>query len=203
MKRFVLMIFIVPLFVSCIGIDSQVILHENGSGEISLHYKISNMVVDMGKVDRDDPFVPLPVTREDFSRVISQVEGVSLLSYAEKSDEFNKTITARLSFTSIETLNRFYGTSDAVFSLSSDGSMHTFRQNIFKGLPEGKIDADSQKLLEAAFKDYTLSFSVRTPRPIRNTNAGTLSQDKMTAVYTTSVIDLFREGKPVNWEISW
>ncbi len=177
----------VLLLSSCIGIDSRLSIRADGSGTLTLTYRVSQLVVDVGLSQTGTSAVPLPLTRADFERSLESTGGkVRLTRFDRSEDAKDITIRAVLAFDSFDALAGLDAFRDAGLALSSDGSRTTFRQLIAKA-PSQPPSEESLQMLDALFPDYDLSFVIEAPRPIVSATLGTLSDDKRTLTYRATV----------------
>jgi hypothetical protein len=91
---------------------------------------------------------------------------------------------------------------DADLKWSVQGSQHQFSQVVAKA-PRQPLGEDSKRMLDAFFDGYDLSFTVEAPRPIQSSTLGTLSQDKKTLSYTTSIRDAMTVSKDLVMSAQW
>ena len=114
-------LFIFPLFFSsCFGVNTEIVLNQNGSGTVALEYRISRLLDSLGKLDGNERWNTVPVGRADFERTVDRLEGMKLLSFSSKEDEKNVTISAKLEFSNIKGLLAFLDASGLHSSFSGD-----------------------------------------------------------------------------------
>ncbi len=203
MKQFLFIVLAVFLLSSCLGIDSTIKLNSRGSGEILLSYKISQMVINLGKVDDESKFVPLPVTEEDFKYSAEGVDGITLVSVKEKEDEQNVYIDAKLKFDTIDNLSDFFKRAGKdILTITQENGHTVFRQIIFEGLKEG-IDDDSLSMVNVFFQDYNLSFNFEAPSKIISVNHGSISDNEKSASFSVQITEIIQQKEPLIWEIIW
>jgi hypothetical protein len=189
--------------VSCVGIDSRLSIRDNGSGTLSLAYRVSQSVAQLGLSTAGKPVIPLPVTRSDFERSLAQANGkVRLTKFSRSENEKDITIAAELSFDSLESLSQVDAFHDADLKTGTDGSRRTFSQVIGRAMTTPLTD-ESKRMIDALFTGYDLSFTFDAPRPIQNASLGALSSDKKTLTYKTSVKDILTAQSDVVLSLSW
>jgi hypothetical protein len=202
MKKLLLPILAVALLGSCIGIDSQITLQNDGSGTLLLNYRISQLMknLDAGK---SDSILPLPVSREDFQRTVDSVSGLKLISLSQRENERDVLIDARIAFTGIQALNGIGKEGQIELSFSSEGNLHVFRQQIYRGRGLEQISQESLQMIETFFEGYDLSYRVTAPAAIVRHSLGELSEDRRSVSYKTSVADLLKSGEKQVLEVAW
>ena len=55
---------------SCISIESNIILKNDGSGSISLTYRVSPGMKELGRIGDEVKPLPLPIYKEDFEKLL-------------------------------------------------------------------------------------------------------------------------------------
>ena len=189
--------------VSCVGIDSRLSIRDNGSGTLSLAYRVSQSIVQLGLSTAGKPVIPLPVSRSDFERSLARTNGKVRLSKFDRSEnEKDITIRAELSFDSLIALSQVDAFQDANLKPGTDGSRTTLSQVIGRAQSTPLTD-ESKRLIDALFTGYDLSFTVETPRPIQNVNLGTLSADKKSVTFKTTVKDVLTTKADLILTLSW
>lgn len=191
------------LLSSCIGIDSRLTVRDNGSGTLTLTYRVSQLVVNLGNPVDAKSVVPLPLSRADFDRSLEAASGKVRLTRFERSEDQNDvTIRAELAFDSLDALSQLSAFRGADIHAAADGDTSTFSQLIAKA-PREPITDDSLRMVDAFFGGYELTFSVEAPRPVKSNTLGSLSDDRRTLTYKTSIKDLVRATSDVILSMTW
>lgn len=188
---------------SCIGIDSRLTLKDDGSGTLSLTYRVSQVVADLGLSSTGSSAIPLPLSRADFDRSLESAKGkVRLTRFSSSENEKDITISVDLAFDSFEALAQLDAFRDAQLTLSANGTGKTFSQLVARAPAEPVSEATLQ-MFDALFSDYTLSFVLQAPRPIQTTTVGTLSADKRTLTYSAPVKDAVTTKSDIVLSAGW
>ncbi len=190
------------MLTSCLGIESQIRLREDGSGLLTLSYKVSQFMKNLD-VGREDKRLPLPVSEEDFKRTADGIEGVRLTDIDETEDEQNVYIEARLEFDSIDAVNLLGPDGSMGLSLVREGEGTTFRQIIYDGAQSEEITEDSVDMIETFFQGYELVYSITVPGRVKSYSLGALSNDGTTVTYRAAVSELLQQPDAVILEVSW
>ncbi len=190
MRKIAALVVATVLLSSCVGIDSTLTLRDDGSGTLSLVYRVSQLVVDLGVSESGASAVPLPLTREDFQRSLAGAAGkVRLTRFDRSEDEKDVTIRADLAFDSFDALARVEAFQQAELKLSSEAGRQSFSQLIARA-PQKPLSDQSMKMLDTLFSGYELRFTIKAPRPIQSSSLGTLSEDKKTLTWSAPVRDV-------------
>jgi len=202
-KAGLLCVFAAVLLSSCVGIDSRLAIHDNGSGSLSLTYRVSQLVANLGNPVDGKGVVPLPLSKEDFERSLVSIQGkVRLTRFDRSENQKDVTIHVELAFDSLNALAQMDAFKSAQISTSSDGGTHTFSQLVAKA-PREPISEDTLRMVDAFFGGYDLSFTVEAPQPVKTNSLGTLSSDKRILTYTTTIGDIVRSKNDIVLSMSW
>jgi hypothetical protein len=200
---------IVPLclaslfMISCVGMDSRLTVKDNGSGTLSLTYRISQFVAELGVSRSGSKAVPLPVSREEFERSLAKTGGkVRLARFTRSEDEKDITIRAELSFDSLDALAKVDAFRDADLRAGKEGDTSTFSQLVSHPAAE-PVSEDTLRMIDALFDGYDLTFVLETPRPIKSASLGTVSGDKRTLTYRTTIKDVMSAKTDTVLSASW
>ncbi|MFZ5367293.1 MAG: hypothetical protein ACOZCE_03570 [Spirochaetota bacterium] len=189
---------------SCIGVNSNVSIRQNGSGTIQLEYRLSRMFEALGKLDGNEKQLPLPVGRTDFERTVNRVPGLALTAYSISQDEKDLLVKAELSFTSLDALAGFLDAAGQSVRLVSDGGNRTMGLVLVRGIKN--VDADLASLVRTVFAGYTIDMRFNFPSTPTVSTVGNIGQAAVTgtsARYTSPVTDLVLSTEPVELRLSW
>jgi len=204
MNRILFILILSSFLISCVGIKSEIELDDDGSGTLRLSYKVSQMILHLGRLEDDERVVPLPVNRRDFERTVQSIEGLSLNSYSSREDEENIYIDTELSFQSIEALSDIFSRSDSggITLTQNDKGDTVYTQVIHRGRGED-IDRDTLEMIETFFKDYFIEYSLTAPGVIKEASPGTTGENRKTAVFKVSIPEYIKQLEPLVWEVIW
>jgi hypothetical protein len=191
------------IFSSCVGVDSKMTIRDNGSGALVLSYRVSQLVADIGDPGSGRGIVPLPLTRGDFERSLAPAKGKVRLGKFERSEnEKDITIRAEIAFDSLESLSQVQAFQDAGLKATTDGGSHAFSQVIAR-VPAEPVTEDTLKMLDAFFDGYSLSFSIETPQAMQSNSLGTLSANRKSVTYTTTIKDIMQAKSDIVLAVTW
>lgn len=202
MTRWFILILTVVLLSSCIGIESEILLRQDGTGVLTLSYQISQFMknIDAG---REEKQIPLPVNEEEFVRTAEGIEGLRLTDIDEREDEENVYIRAKLEFDSVDAVNALGRAGQIGIGLENQGETNTFRQVIFAGQEGEEITEDSLEMIETFFQGYDLVYTITVPTPVQSHSLGDLSADGRTVTYTITVPEILKRSQPLVLEVVW
>jgi hypothetical protein len=191
------------LLSSCIEVTEKVTVNADGTGVVDLSYQVASMVQDLPPQTGTNGLLPLPADPTKLQTALQGAPGLTLTSFkpVETSRSVGADVTVR--FNTVDDLNRaLSGFSPSVLTLLATSGLTTFTQNLYPGNPNG-VSPETLQVMKDLFANYRLSFTLQAPRPIQSVSMGTISSDKSTASYTTTVPDIIQSTTPVVWEVSW
>jgi hypothetical protein len=202
MTKWLILVLVVVLLSSCIGIESEILFRQDGTGVLTLSYKISQFMknIDAG---REEKQLPLPVNEEEFLRTADGIEGLRLTDIDEREDEENVYIQAELEFDSIDAVNALGRAGEIGISLENQGETNIFRQVIFAGQEGEEITEDSLEMIETFFQGYDLVYAITVPSQVKSHSLGDLSADGRTVTYTITVPEILKASQPLVLEVVW
>jgi hypothetical protein len=192
---------LVILLSSCVDVVSELRLGDDGSGTLTLRYTVAKALLNLGTTDEENRFYAFPISEEDFRDTVDAIDGLSLSSFDTAEEVDVVRVESELSFTSIDALSDFFGSSGpGAVELITDGDVTTFRHTLFEGTG-APPDVESARLIEAFFDGYEAAFSLRVPSEIVSVSAGAF--DGKTASVDFAIPEVVTSEDAIVWEVSW
>jgi len=192
--------FLCFLLFSCIDIDTEIIFKQNLTGEVLIRYSVSKAAINMGKIDRHDNFLPLPIEEQRYHELAANIDGLKLISFRKQETENDINITVRYEFRNIEALNAIVSNSnDKKIEVQKRGERTYYTQRISAN--NQAISEETIKLAQAIFGNRTVSFKVTAPQNISTVNSGTIAGRSAQVSY--NLPQLLSSTDNVTWEVSW
>jgi hypothetical protein len=206
------------LLSSCFGMETRIILNEDGTGTVSLVYRVSQMLAGFGTVSETSADLPLPVEREDFERVMTQLDGITLQRYSQEDTEDDRIITAEVEFSSLEALSLLLGIEEkSDIEVEMNGENGRFRYTIFRVIEETEdgeteeeetekerpVDPESLALIQSLFADYRLSYTLEVPGQIDSSLPGSVEENGNSAAFDIAISEALATENDLVWEVVW
>lgn len=202
MKKNILLIIVCISLASCISIESDISLKNDGSGIITLTYRVSPEIKELGRVGDEIKLFPLPIYKEDFERLLLLNPGLSLKSHSVKEIDGESRVEVVLSFQKVEALAPFGDGSEDSFFFQKSDDYTVFRQDLpFGGA--GELDEDMIAMLTEYCSDHYFVYSIHTPGPIIEHTLGEISKNKKHLIYKTQIIEVLRLKEGQSILIKW
>lgn len=153
---------LVLLLSSCIGVSSSIILRGDGSGTMSLEYRIPLALEALGKLDGNAGWLTIPVGKADFERTLDRLPGIRMISFSSKKDEKDLINRIGLEFSDMEALLPFLDATGQGASFSRENGLSRLSLTLSEGLenPDGEL----LTLLASLAEGYKLEISLSAPK---------------------------------------
>lgn len=198
-KYFTVLLITLPAFFSCMGLNTDIQLNQNGSGRVSFEYSISASLSDIGLMDGNMDWPSVPIGDKDFERAINRLDGAKLVSYSSRKKGDDLYVNAVADFDNIETLLELLGDSASyadnclTFELLDDYELEEFEE----------MDEAGKALLAliktaSKGKKITLDFAVSgktSALTVTDANGKPLTSEDASSLQITG------EGKKVSFSI--
>ncbi|MCL2805675.1 MAG: hypothetical protein FWD26_07035 [Treponema sp.] len=161
MKKLTYVLFISVLlltFNSCIGLSIDIQMNRDGSGRLTMEYRISRMIENLGALDGNEKWPTIPVGRADWERTIQRINGAKIVSFSSRERGQDTITNIVLEYDSEKTL---------LAILDPSGKRSSINDNRFEYimLDDSPVNYDAA-LMEMAknmFADYNFSISFSAP----------------------------------------
>ncbi|MBN2049120.1 MAG: hypothetical protein JW760_01645 [Spirochaetales bacterium] len=188
---------------SCLSVESELEIQNDGSGTLKLSYRVSSMVENIGRMEEGNTLIPLPLREEDFLRIAAEDDSIVLKDFNSSSDADYLYIDAEIEFSRPEGLSILLGGlsgDNVVFTQDEEG--FTLTQRIYEGLGT-PISEDAKLLLETYFSEDTVTCIVRPETAVREISLGEILPQGGGARYTAPVSELVQSENPVLFTVKW
>ena len=186
--------------ISCISIDTEIKFKQDLTGEALIKYSVSKSAMNIGKLDKNDSFMPLPVEEQKYREKAQKVSGLDFKSFKKEETSDEIYITVSYDFRNIEALNAIISNNQQMISVERRSGSVYFKQNIYDRSAE-PAGEETIKLARALYADRYIKMKVTAPSPVKSVNTGTSSANNAEVQFRLP--DLLAENKPVIWEIVW
>jgi hypothetical protein len=96
--RVSLLLIIILLLNSCIGLSLNIQMNKDGSGRLSMEYRISKMINNLGALDGNESMPSIPVGKTDWERTVNRIPGAKLVSYSSVEEKQDNVIKAVIDY---------------------------------------------------------------------------------------------------------
>jgi hypothetical protein len=161
-KKSLLFLPVLLLMNSCIGISADIQMRRNGSGRITMEYRISRMAETVGRLDGNERWPAVPVGRADWERTVRRIDGLRLVSHSSREDAKDSVHKVTLEFSNANALVKLLDSPSGGANLSAGENSNQMQITLFKGAAT-EINAYLIDLLKQVSSGYKISVSFRAP----------------------------------------
>jgi hypothetical protein len=183
MKRIVycLLLASLALMVSCLGASADIVMRADGSGSVTLKYRVSQMLESLGRLDGNERWPAIPVGRADFERSVARIPGLHLSSFSvtEAPRRYSRPLSSRkapntlsdkdlitnvkLDFKDTAALLAFLDSAGNHASIVQENGKNTLCLVLLDPATD-TLDADLLSLLQEVSAGYEISLSFTAPK---------------------------------------
>jgi len=204
-------VFSILIFNSCLGMSADIVMQADGSGRITLEYRVSQLLESIGRLDGNEHLPVIPAGRRDFERAVARIPGLRLVSHSSKnSGGMDLVNTAVLEFQNPAALLAFLdstGTGASYSRETSRAQANTLRLTLRDAA--GVADTDLLSLLREISEGYKISVSLTSPNdaslaviPASPANAQTVFRGRKVS-FSIDTGDLLSIEEGLALEITW
>jgi hypothetical protein len=151
------------LFLSCMGIATDVKINNNGSGTVTAEYRLSQELVAFGQLDANKDMLPVPLSEADVRKGLRAAKGLSFVSWSSKQDGTDLLVKTVIAFDSLSALALYLDPQGKL--AQHETSLGTQRLAFSLGDTLPSIDPEMKQIAREAFAPYNFSFSFELPSP--------------------------------------
>jgi len=146
---------------SCLGVSADIAFNQNGSGTITLEYRISKSLDSLGKLDGNERWNTIPVGKADFERTLDRLPKMKLLSYTSKEDAKDLIVTVKMEFQDMSALLAFMDASGRKASFSGNAGSGSLVLTLNEGA--GDINSGLAQLISGISEGYSIRMGISFP----------------------------------------
>jgi len=155
-------IFISILFNSCFGLKIDIQMNRNGSGKLTLEYRISETLTNIGNYEGNEHLPVIPAGRADWQRTISRIEGARLASFSSSQKGQDTVTTVIINFANPQALLAVLDPALKKSDITIDNNSGVFNLILNEAISK-EYDKNLMDLARSAFADYNFSITFNGP----------------------------------------
>lgn len=162
------------LMCSCVGVGMDITLNADGTGRMTVEYRVSRQLEAIGGLDGNARWPSVPVGKADFERSLERLEGLRLRSFTAREEGPDLVSRAVIEFSRLEALLPLLDYQGEGARLSREGDKQTLRLRL--GGPAGSrsagaegpspVDPQLLSLMEQLSQGYTVALSLSAPSAV-------------------------------------
>jgi hypothetical protein len=198
---------------SCIGLKADISVRGDGSGRISLEYRISRMVESLGKLDGNARWQTVPVGKADFDRTLDRLPGMRMVSFSSKDDGQDVVNQVELEFTDMASLLSFLDAAGERASFVEESGKSRLSFILYPGLKEGGPELPA--LIQEISRTYEVAVSLSAPgetaltltngkgQPLGSVEGVRVQSPGKKAAFSVNTGDLLTSPEEIGLEFIW
>jgi len=149
---------------SCIGVSLSILMNKDGSGKLTMEYRISKILNNLGSLDGNESKPTIPLGKEDWERTINRIPGAKLASYSDVEDKQDSIIKVAVDYKddhSLLLLLDSFGEKASINRQGQSGKLDIVLLN--DAVNDSSYDEDLLELMRIFMDGYNLSISLNSP----------------------------------------
>jgi hypothetical protein len=151
---------LVFFFGSCVSVSADITIRKNGSGFITLEYRMTGELESLGKLDGNARWPPIPVGRADFERTVARIPSMRITSFSSKKRDGDLVNTIKLSFGDTGALLKFFDALGGGAGLVRENGRNILALDF--GGDEGPVESALAEFAAKTLAGYSLSLRFDT-----------------------------------------
>jgi hypothetical protein len=221
MLRYFLVIFILMFTLnSCLGLSLNIQMNKDGSGKLTMEYRVSKMINNLGALDGNVSLPSIPVGKTDWERTVERVPGAKLTSYSYTEEKQDTVIKVVIDYKDEQVLLALldpFGKKTSINRQGQSGKLDILLRDDFinDSINSSKYDKDILDLMRVFAEGYNISISFTGPGnstlvvtdgkggtiPAQSTAQTILSGKKVS--YSVGIMDLLELNGGLGLRFSW
>jgi hypothetical protein len=145
---------------SCIGLSMNIQMNKDGSGRLTMNYRISKMINNLGALDGNESMPTIPVSKSDWERTLNRIPGAKLASYSSVEEKQDTVIKAVVDYKDDQALLALLDPFGKKASINRQGQSGKLELIILENSnDEPKYDKDLLDSMRVFMESYNFSIS--------------------------------------------
>jgi hypothetical protein len=184
----------------CVDLKADVSLAANGSGRLSVDYRVDRAVVSLERSSVAANTLPLPLDKTTMDRRIQAVPGMVLSGWSREDLPDEVHISADFRFPDLASLAKFLDPSGKRVVYRTVDRVRELKIVLTEGNPPTD---DSVAWAQASYGRDSVNITIALPARAAFISAGTLSTSGTVARYSVPTADIIKSPDLLFWTIRW
>jgi len=153
-------------FTSCLGLSIDIQMNRDGSGRLTMEYRISRTLETLGALDGNAEMPAIPVSRSDWERTAERISGAKIVSFSSSQKGQDTISVVALEFDNPAALLALLDPDSSRASITTNNNQNRFSLILNDGSSGSKYSDDYETMMELArmmFSDYSFKMSFTAP----------------------------------------
>ena len=149
---------------SCIGLSLSIQMNKDGSGRLTMEYRISKMIYSLGALDGNESMPSIPIAKADWDRTINRIPGAKLTSYSSSEDKQDTITKVVIDCKNDQSLLLLLDSFAEKVSINMQGQSGKLDIILLDGsIDDSSYDDDMMDLMRVFMDGYNFSISFNGP----------------------------------------
>jgi hypothetical protein len=205
---------LILIFNSCIGASIDIQMNSDGSGRLTMEYRVSRLLSNLGELDGNVSMPTIPLSRQDLQRTLDRIPGTRIISHSTRETLQDNIITAVIGYDNLQALLTFLDSNTERVSITTSEGTTSFEM-IIHDEPTTDYDPNILAFMSSYFEGYNLTFSFSSPSAStlvitdgkgnvkRTPSSASITNSGRRAVLSMEMLDVLMEPDGLGIRISW
>jgi len=149
---------------SCIGLSLNIQMNKDGSGKLTMEYRISKMIYSLGALDGNESMPSIPIGKADWDKTINRIPGAKLASYSSAEEQQDTVTKVVIDFKNEQVLLLLLDSFGEKSSINIQGQSGKLDLILLDGsIDDSAYDDDMLDLMRIFTDGYNFSISFNGP----------------------------------------
>ncbi|MCL2179617.1 MAG: hypothetical protein FWB83_00670 [Treponema sp.] len=153
---------LIIFFNSCIGASIDIEMNRNGSGKLTIEYRVSRTAESIGRLDGNEGRPIIPTGRTDWERTVSRIDGLRMASFSSRENPPDIVYNIALEYDNPQALLRCLDPSGRSY-IRTENNASRLCLIFNESVPE-ELNGDLLSLARSVSDGYNFSITFRTDR---------------------------------------
>jgi len=149
---------------SCIGLSLNIQMNKDGSGRLTMEYRISKIINNLGALDGNESMPSVPLGKSDWERTVSRIPGAKLVSYSSVEEKQDTVIKVVVDYKDDQALLSLLDPSGEKISIKRQGQSGKLEFVLLNdSIDESNYDRELLDMMRVFMDGYNFSISFSGP----------------------------------------
>lgn len=201
--KLIIILIISLVFISCLEIETEIVIKEDKSGTWTLQYRIMQEAAFITPGNELSGYNYFPLDETEFRRRVDGISGLEIISLSLEKTIMYIQIISEMKFDTTNDIQFFFNTfsNNPLISINHE-EKGIFELEIFNPFP-GADNKETLDLFSGLYSNKSIEIAVILPGLVTESNKGFLSENTQEAVISLTVLETFNITDSYNWIVNY
>ena len=201
--KFMTILIISLMFISCLEIETEILIEDDQSGTWTLGYRIMQEAVFITPGNEFSGYNYFPQEEIEFRRRVDDISGLEIISLSLEETIFYTQITSKMKFNTTNDIQFFFNTfSENPLISINQAENGIFELEIFNPFPYAD-NKETLDLFSGLYSNKSIEIAVILPGLVTDSNKGFLSENTQKAVISLTVPETLNITDSYKWIVNY